>query len=333
MKILLSSYHNPHFITITEYIEFAIRKLNHELIRFDDRQHLVPGRIRNRIKFLERFDLQNINRKFISLALDTKPDLVIVAGGHRIQAKSIKILNDYNIKTVLWTIDAPVNFNPIISVANFYDHVFCGGTEAQEIFKKKGIWKTNWLPFGCAPEFHRPVTLSSKEKMRYKKDIVFVGSFYPNRWQILKELKEFEIGIWGPNWAKVNNASSDRFSIHSVQLKHKEWTKIFAAAKIVLILHFNDGKTLCYQASPKVYEALACNSFALVDKQKDVFSLFENKKHLVSFDNISDLKKKIIYYLQNAKEREKIAASGYKEVLKKHTYIHRIRHILSIINA
>lgn len=333
MKILLSSFHNPNFITITEYIESAIKNLNHELIRFDDRQHIVPGRIRQRIKWLQELDLRNINKQFVSFALDTKPDLVIVAGGHRIQAQSIKTLRENGIPVVLWTIDAPLNFGPIMTTARNYDHVFCGGTEAQEILEKSENLGTNWLPFACAPEFHHRVELTDEDKQKYAKDVVFVGSFYPNRWKILKELKEFEVGIWGPHWDKVPCDSIERLSIKNVELKHLEWIKIFSAAKIVIVIHFQDGKTPCYQASPKVYEALACKCFILVDRQKDVFSLFDDRKHLVSFDNVEDLKEKIIYYLENSNKRERIAAKGYEEVLKKHTYVHRMKHMLSMINT
>jgi len=331
MKILFSGYHNPNFITITEYIEEAIKNIGHELVAFDDRQHIIPGRIRQRIKFANSYDLQHINKKFVSLSVLTKPDIAIVTGGHRIQPKSIKELKDNGLKTVLWTIDAPVNFKPIIEVASCYDHIFCGGTEAQVIFNRNKILNTNWLPFACASKFHRPLTLTPEEKKKYAKDIVFVGSFYPNRWDILKELNDFEIGIWGPNWNKVKLKSLGRISINNIQLKHTDWLKIYAAAKIIIVIHFQDGKTPCHQASPKVYEALACKRFVLVDRQKDVFSLFNDKEHLVSFENTRDLIEKITYYLKNKKEREKIASEGYKEVLKKHTYVHRIKNLLSVI--
>ncbi len=333
MKVILSSYHNPHFITVTEYMESAIKALGHDLIIFDDRQHIIPSRIRRRIKWLHELDLRHINKQFVSLALNTKPDLAIVTGGHRILAESINTLRDNGISVVLWTIDAPVNFGPIITAAHCYDHVFCGGTEAQEILEKSGIPDTDWLPFACAPEFHRRIELTDEDKKTYAKDVVFVGSFYPNRWQILKELSGFDLGIWGPHWNKAHRDSLGRLSIKNVQLKYSEWIKIFGAARIVIVLHFQDEKTPCYQASPKVYEALACKSFVLVDRQKDVFSLFDDGEHLVSFDSTEDLKEKITYYLEHPDERERIAAQGCEEVLNKHTYVHRMREMLSIIST
>jgi len=85
MKILLSSYHNPNFITITEYIEFAIEELKHELIRFDDRQHIVPGRLRDKIKWLADFDQKCLNNNLVSIVDKTNPEIAIIAGGHRIK--------------------------------------------------------------------------------------------------------------------------------------------------------------------------------------------------------------------------------------------------------
>lgn len=97
MKILFSGYHNPHFYTITEYVERAIIKLGHKLIIFDDRQHIIPARIRKKISWLQRFDLHNINRKLVSSALSLKPDMLIVTGGHRITGRTVKILKDNGI--------------------------------------------------------------------------------------------------------------------------------------------------------------------------------------------------------------------------------------------
>jgi spore maturation protein CgeB len=209
--------------------------------------------------------------------------------------------------------------------------VFCGGTEAQEIFEKRGMHNTKWLPFACSPEFQSPRSLNESDKSAYENDIVFVGSFYPNRWDVLKKLNGYNLGIWGPYWSKAHCESFGTLSINNIQLEHTEWIKIFAAAKIVIVLHFQDAKIPCYQASPKVYEALACKSFVLVDRQKDVFSLFEDGVHLVSFKDEIDLKKKIDFYLKNSNKRKRIAAKGYEEVLKKHTYTHRIKHMLSLI--
>ena len=331
MKILFSGYHNPHFLTITEYAERALSSLGHHVIVFDDRQHIIPGRIRRRMKWLHEFDLRHVNNQFVSLALNTKPGIAVVTGGHRILGDSVTSLRENGVFTALWTIDAPVNFEPILKTAALYDCVFCGGTEAQKILYDNGISDTHWLPFACSPDFHHHIALTDQEKKAYAKDVVFVGSFYSNRWEILRELSEFDIGIWGPHWNKAECETLGRLSIKDVQLTYSEWLKIFSATKIVIVIHYQDGKTPCYQASPKVYEALACKSFVLVDRQKDVFSLFNDGEHLVAFDNTEDLKQKVMYYLDHADERKRIATRGYREVLNKHTYSHRMGEMFAMV--
>ena len=97
-------------------------------------------------------------------------------------------------------------------------------------------------------------------------------------------------------------------------------------------MHYKDpeGRIPCHQASPRVYEALACGAFLIVDDQRDFMSLFKSGEELVVFEDIKDLRNKIVYYLNNRKEREKIKRKGRKIVLSKHTYRHRIQEMLSI---
>lgn len=331
MKILFSGYHNPFFMTITEYIEKAIKKSGHHLLSFDDRAFILPGRIRQKLKFMHAWDLKRLNNNLISLAFKHKPDFCLITGGHRILPETIKKIKDRGIQTGLWTIDLPLDFQPIIKAAPFYDFVFCGGTEAQEPLAKAGIEKTHWLPFACDPEVHKPVHVIIEEKKKWGSDVSFVGSFYPNRGQILEKLFDFDIKVWGPGWNKLPYESPLRKSVKDIKLKPEEWRKIFSSSKILIAIHYQDGKTPCYQASPKVYETLACQSFLLVDNQKDVKSLFKDGRHLVIFKDIKDLREKIVYYLNHPEERKKILKEGYREVLEKHTYQVRLEKILSIV--
>ena len=334
MKILFSGYHNPYFVTITEYMESAIKALGHDLIVFDDRQHVIPGRIRQRIERLDKFDLQRINRKMVSLAFETKPHILIVTGGHRITSRTVRTLKDNGIVTALWTIDAPLNFQPIIEVAPLYDHIFCQGTEAVELLNHAGIKVAHWLPVACDPSQHRRVELSAKERRHYGNDLVFVGSYYPNRAELFAELIGFDLGIWGPGWEKLHSDSPLRGFLRGGQLRPEVWLKIYSASRIVLAIHYQDHekRVSVYQASPRIFEALACGAFVISDNQRDVFSLLKEGEHLARFSDSDDLMETITYYLDRPKERGEIAEQGRREVLNNHTYVHRIEKLLSIVS-
>jgi spore maturation protein CgeB len=273
-----------------------------------------------------------MNKKMVSLALETKPDIVIVTGGHRITARTVKVLKSQGICTVLWIIDAPLNFQPIIDVTPYYEHIFCQGTEAIELLNHAGIKGAHWLPVACDPSQHKPVELSPKEKKHYGNDIVFVGSYYPNRAELFEKLTDFDLGIWGPGWEKLHSDSPLRRFLRGGQSKPEMWLRIYSASKIVLAAHYQDSEKRfpVYQASPRIFEALACGTFVISDNQKDVFSLFKEGEDLARFIDSDDLIEKITYYLDCPIEREEMAQQGRREVLNNHTYVHRIEKLLSV---
>ncbi len=329
MKVLISGYHNPYFITITEYIERAIRSLGHEVYVFDDRQHIMPGRIRKRIQFLNELDLHYINRQFKSIALEKKPDVVIVTGGHRILPETVVSLKRRGVRTMLWTIDPPRDFQPIIKVAPHYDHIFCQGTEAIELLEGNEIIGARWIPMACDPDLHHPVTLTDEERRKLDHDVVFMGSHYPDRADLFSKLIRFDLAIWGPGWDKLNADSPLKPCIKGTHTTPDQWLKIYSASKIVLATHYQDpeGSFPVYQASPRIFEALACGSFVISDAQRDVLALFKDGTHLVTFENSDALVDMVKYYIDHPDERSLIARKGREEVLKNHTYVKRIENL------
>jgi spore maturation protein CgeB len=331
MKVLFSGYHNPHFYTITEYMETALRGLNHTVIMFDDRQHIIPGRIRQRVPWLHGIDGRFINRSLVALARDTDPEVALITGGHRISAATVRTLSAQGIRTVLYTTDPPTDFGPVLNNAPAYDFIFCQGSEAIEMFDRSGIRGASLVPAACDPEFHHPIVLPEAERATYACEVAFVGSYYPNRWELFRELTDFDFHVWGPSWDKVGAVKPSNIMLHSGFFKPEDWLRIYSGAKMVIVAHYQDGTTPCYQASPKVFEALACNRLVLVDRQKDVFFLFQEGEHLVGYSSVDDLKTKLRYYLDHPVERERISASGYEEVTSRHTYRHRIEQMLRIV--
>lgn len=336
MKVLFSSNKNPHFETFTDYIEKAFKENGCETIFFENRDFIIPGRIREKLSFLHKWDLQRMNKRLLDIAWTSKPDLFLEDGGWNILPDTIEDMKKFGIKTALWTNDAPLRFTPIIKSASHYDFVFTAGTEAIEILKKYNIKNLQLLPFACDPDFHKPVDLTQEDIERYESDVCFVGSgtpLYIKRRQILENLTDFNLGVWGPGWHTLPSDSKLKKFIKGEHTKYDDWIKIYSASKIVLCIHFYDptGKIPFYQASPRVFEILSCGAFLICDKQKDVLSLFKSGEEFVGFETIEELKKLIIYYLNHPDEAKSIAEKGRNEVLKKHTYRHRIKDIINTI--
>lgn len=81
----------------------------------------------------------------------------------------------------------------------------------------------------------------------------------------------------------------------------------------------------------RIFEAMACGKMVLTDRlsyDTHIHDIFKDNIDLVYYDSYEDLRRKIDHYLFNATEREKIAASGKKVVLKGHTQVSRVDTLL-----
>lgn len=335
MNVLFTGYHNPHYPTVTEYIEEAIHSLGHALRIIDEGSHILPGRLRQRSSFIERIDLQWFNRHLLRTCDRFRPELFIASGGERVLPSTVTALKKRGTRTVLWTVDPPVHFGPVLCGAPAYDHVFCQGTEAVEILRESGIEGARWLPMACDPYRHRPAELSAEEQALFGHDVVFVGSHYPMREKLFEALAGLDLAIWGPGWNRLRSDSPLRGCVRAAHTTPETWRRIYAAARIVLSVHFQDplGTIPCHQASPRIFEALACGAFVVTDRQKDVMALFRDGEHLVTFADGEELRTKVETYLGCAKERERIARNGRTEVLARHTYRHRLAALFDSIDS
>jgi spore maturation protein CgeB len=338
-QVLFSTHRNPAFETITEYIERALKAEGHEVRFFNDGKRRVPGRIRGVLPALEKLDIALINRALEGSARRHPPEVLLECGGERILPETIERVRRLGILTVLWTIDPlrPGDARP--ERAQAYDHVFCGGTEMIEALRGRSLAHAPaWLPFACEPSSQSRVELPAEQRHGLQSEICFVGSLhaslYPGRTRLLEALCGFKLAVCGPGAEDIPASSPLKTHIRGGKTAPAVWTRLYSAADIVLCMHYRDpgGRVPCYQASPRVFEALSCGAFLLVDRQPDVTALFEDGKHLVVFDDEKDLKDKAAYYLAHPRERAEIAARGSGLARSAHTYVQRVRSMFAILS-
>ncbi len=289
--------------SVVEYFEKALRKIA-DVEVFDFANTPYWGDFRFKLPFYIPkgipVSVKNVLKKF-----NKKFDLIIevTSAGqyHLVGYKKV------DIPKILWATDV-YRFDQrkfMLWMKDDFDYIFSSQKNFLEIFKPKKVF---WLPYAADPEIYKKFNLPKVY------DIVFVGninpSVYSERVRLLKLIGErFNLKVF-------------------TNIYGEDVAKIYSQAKIV----FN--KSLAGKLNMRVFEALATGSFLLTDRLKPevgLEELFEDKKHLVLYENEKDLLEKIDYYLRHVSEREEIAFNGYNEVLQKHTYDLRAKQMLKMV--
>jgi GT2 family glycosyltransferase/spore maturation protein CgeB/Flp pilus assembly protein TadD len=201
-----------------------------------------------------------------------------------------------------WAIDTHLNLEWCIERARDFDFVFAAQRDGAESLRQAGVETALWLPLACDPQMHK------KHKVKKEHDVCFVGHIFP-----------------GPR-ADLLGLIQRRFKKTFVGERFfEEMARTYSASRMV----FN--RSIRNDINMRVFEALACGSLLvtndLADNGQD--ELFRDGVHLATYGDGEELADKIRFYLKHARLRERIAAAGRAEVLKKDTYKNRMEKLLA----
>ncbi|MBI4151168.1 glycosyltransferase [Candidatus Woesearchaeota archaeon] len=323
MRILLASADSARTPTFGYRYKTAFERAGHEVVPFN-----------YRFLHLHRFAAGRafINRKLVTTAARTRPDLLFVVKGETFSANAIDAVKTLGVHTAGYTMDDPFDLgsNKIPALRSF-DSFFCFDSSYLPALKKINP-RSYWLPCAVDPALHQEVIPQPRNEPH---SIGFAGSHYPNRQIFLNKLADLPLAVSGYRWQeKTQNtplAKAVQPAIHHADKKLadlREVCKTFNQTKINLNIHFTHSKR---SPNLRTFEIPATNSFELCDYLADLHTMFSIGKELVVYKNVADCRKKIQYYLDNTQERRKIAKAGQKRVLKDHTFDNRVRDVLRAI--
>lgn len=210
------------------------------------------------------------------------------------------------IPTILWmqdSVEANQEANFVIQTkSGMFDIVF-GFAQNELPFYKQFNKNSYYLPLGADPDIHKQIDNSNKML-----DVCFVGNLNNNRVNMIQFLLDKGIPI---NYFYTK----------------ERYSEVISKTKINLNIGITDSG---YQQ--RVFEIMSMKGLLFTNKVKEE-NLFEDKEHLVYYNDFNHLYELICYYIDKPDERERIAKAGQKEVLEKHLYIHRIKEIIDKVNS
>lgn len=343
MKILFAApfTHNKITFFISNYFKdlaTSAREMGHDTKLVKTTDTSLPY---ENILFTE-FNIFNLVTKNISFRLNDmylgealyreveeyRPDILFLhlINSHNIAKYINKIRNSGTLVLTWLGVHPSVVSSGIHTILRNSDYTLIYDESYRSAFKKLGINNILKIPLGCNTDYFDTINVEDSFLENNKTDIAFIGTYDNYRHEYLNSLKKYNLGIWSWN---INNFTSPLKTMNRGSISGKNLVKVLKSTKIALNIHReyeNSG------GNYRMFEIPATGAFQIVDYKKDIRNFFKIGYEIVTFDNETDLKNKIDYYLVNEDERIEIAKSGYERVKKEHNLKNRLTQILEHLN-
>lgn len=207
--------------------------------------------------------------------------------------------------------------------ADTFDYVFFNQLEAMEEYvtsEKHGSregTKVHFLPHAAEPEAYPRFTIAKKY------DIGFIGH--------MQDVENYN-GITRLNFLDrmfrefPNFYFGTRHSSYPERNMFEDASKRFGETRVVLNISIKDDLNM------RFFEVLSSGSFLLTNWIPNPIVSENDGKYFATYKTMEEAIDKTKYYLEHEDEREEIAKSGYEWFMNNHTYEHRFKEILEVIN-
>jgi spore maturation protein CgeB len=333
VKIFITASIGRTAVEMTEFCRNAFQSIGHEVktVIYNDK------RISRRFPIVRKFEKVIASRCFLGQIIRYRPDIMFVVKGDNLSHQLLDTIRKHlAIPLINYWIDDPYSNEVSRGISPFYDYFFTNDPDSVPLHLHAGSKNVFFLSFGYDPKTHKSMFLDKKEKKIYGSDLCFSGTITENRFKILQTLADYDIKIW--SLPKIQQGKNYQFKYFPVDGNHpiynrftgralwgNEMVKAYNASKIILNIHSHAVPTM------REFEVTGCGAFLLTDPAKWLDSFFTAGREIQLFQDISDLKNKIDYYLSHSEERKKIAERGYQRTIGNYSYANRMSEILTLI--
>lgn len=258
------------------------------------------------------FTLKNlwINKHLKSRVDEIDPDVIIFFKGEMI---STKILSDLsNNRSIYLFYPDTFKFKALLRNRLHYFSAIYTASNNKKLYYNLGAKKVVTVPWACDPEFHKKIEIEKKYNMS------FIGTGYPERRIIIRNLKE--INVFGDFWFGFGKRSHP-------PVYGNEFVKTINQTRINLNLQAKmsvqaDGPTM------RTFEVAGCGGFQISDYMPSILNYFPM---MPTFRDAEELRELVYYYLDNYNEALDIAEKTMEKCRSNYKYVDTAKTILSSI--
>jgi len=261
------------------------------------------------IKFNVWYGRRIMNKILLNKVKNNNYALVFFANSKIISYRTILKINQYS-KTWYYFVD-PISIAIALKAERFAKSCFWSSASFSDVnnfFNKNGA-NSILLQIGADTKIYFP------KKQEKNIDVFFLGAKDKKREFFINFLLKNNIHVqcYGYGW------KNGPLFTNNIAEKYRN-------SKIILnFVRKGSGFSI------RVFQAMATGSFLLSECCPDLKRFFQLKEHLDCFKNRDQLLEKVLYFLKNSEEREKIAENGCKFVHKNYSMEAIMKKILNII--
>jgi spore maturation protein CgeB len=291
-------------------------------------------------RFLAPYHEWVVNNNILQVLQGIDPDLILVFKGNYLWPKTLEHIRDKKkAKLFCFLGDSPFDLTNseatsrnVLEAVPCYDSYFIWTKSLVEPLRQAGAKNIEYLPFGYDVTLHHTMEVSAQEKKAYSSDIVFVGNWDEEREWWLKELLDFDLGIWGEEyWGRRCSYKELRKRWRGQALYGEYMSCALNASRISINILRRQNKD---NYNMRTFEAPACGAFVLAERSPEAKEFFEEDKEAVYFSTPQELKDKIRYYLAHEDQRLLVARAGYERCIKSgYSYGDRAKQMLKALEG
>ena len=279
------------------------------------------------IQIIFREPERRAEQRLVLKVEEFSPTLILVILGSQLSPKTVlRLRNATKAPIVCWCQDQMTTLGRQYLLGAGYDAVFVKDRYMQDLFSRM-IKSTSfyYLAEACNPRVHRRIELTPDDLSRFGCDVGIACTLYYYRQEILQQLREFDLKLWGtvPDWLLYRLRERPR----GREIFMDDKARAARGARISLnTLHFAEIDGL----NSRAFELAGCGAFQILTSRPVLQEHFLPGIEVESFESIDELIEKIRHYLQHPDIAAAIAERGQKRAYTAHTYEHRLQEIFRI---
>jgi spore maturation protein CgeB len=279
---------------------------------------LLPYKLK--INYFTKKSVDKYNKDLQDMMKAKTYDMLLVVGAKTIYPETISMFKG---RKVFWFMDGLPRYEYVVPKIPLFDDLFVFEPTDVAYIREKLNREATFLTLAFSPKKYYRIN-----GQPLVNDISFVGSYYPNRDELLNSLLDVSdsMQICGDFFRSQHDAI--RKKVKGINVPHKVANELYNSSRININIHHAQSKE---GLSIRTFEIIGAGGFEMVERQKAALEMFEENKNIVFYSSAGELKDKCRYYLANEPERKKIADAAYEEALRNHTWKRRLEQMFELL--